>query len=237
MAFKVAIVDDDRAESAVIHDYLNKYSRETGDEFTSDFFEDGDTIALDYKPIYDIIFLDIEMELLDGMSTAKHIRRIDKNVVIIFITNTPQYAVKGYEVDALSYLLKPVSYFAFAHEVRRSVERLKKRRSAFILLTGKYGAERIETRDILFAESMKHKLIIYTVSQKYVQSGTMKDIERKLSDHGFFRCNNCYLVNLAAVTGVRDNTAFVGDFQLQISRPKKKAFMEALTAWFGEMKL
>ena len=74
-------------------------------------------IAVDYRAVYDIILMDIEMRFMDGMTAAEKIREHDSEVVIIFITNMPQYAIKGYRVDALDYVLKPVSYFAFSQRI------------------------------------------------------------------------------------------------------------------------
>ena len=81
----------------------------------------GDEIALGYKAVYDIILMDIEMKFMDGMMAAEEIRKVDTEVIIIFITNSPQYAIKGYAVDALDYVLKPVSYYAFSQRLGRAV--------------------------------------------------------------------------------------------------------------------
>ena len=85
--------------------------------FSITHFSDGDEIALGYKGGYDLILMDIEMTFLDGMSAAEEIRRADPEVLIIFITNSPQYAIKGYAVQALDYILKPLSYYAFCQRM------------------------------------------------------------------------------------------------------------------------
>ncbi|HEY8424371.1 MAG TPA: LytTR family DNA-binding domain-containing protein [Clostridia bacterium] len=237
MRFKVAIVEDHKQSADVLASYIQRYSKENNVDFEIVFFRDGDEIVYEYKPIFDIIFLDIEMRLLNGMTAAKHIRELDKDVIIIFVTNMSQYAIKGYEVDALSFLLKPVTYFAFSQELKRAVERIKDRENNYFIFSTKDETIRLHASEILFVESMKHKLIIHTKQKQYIINGTMKDIESKLSDFNFFRCNNCYLVNLARVTGVKDNLAIVDGHELLISRPRKKAFMEALTKYFGDMVL
>ena len=71
--------------------------------------------------------MDIEMKFVNGMSAAEEIRKVDSEVTIIFITNTPQYAVRGYEVGALDYILKPVPYFTFSQKLNRAVQKIKKR--------------------------------------------------------------------------------------------------------------
>lgn len=105
---RLALVEDDALYRSQLREYIDKYSAASGEKFTVTEFSDGDEIALGYKAVYDIILMDIEMKFMDGMMAAEEIRKIDTEVIIIFITNSPQYAIKGYAVDALDYVLKPV---------------------------------------------------------------------------------------------------------------------------------
>jgi DNA-binding LytR/AlgR family response regulator len=235
MRFKIAVVEDEKQSADILIGYIKRYAKEHNEDIDVVYFSDGDEIVYEYKPIYDIIFLDIEMRLLDGMTTAEHIRKLDKDVILIFVTNMTQYAIKGYAVDALNYLLKPVPYFAFSQELKRAFTKLKKRENNYIMFSIQDGVIRLNTADILYIESMKHKLIIHTKEDQFVITGTMKEMENKLSDINFFRCNSGYLVNLARVTGVKNNLAILDDRELIISRPRKKVFMEALTKFFGDM--
>lgn len=233
--FNIAVVEDEKYSADILIKYINRYSKENNEAINAVHFNDGDEIVYEYKPVFDVIFLDIEMRLLDGMTTAEHIRRLDKEVIIIFVTNMSQYAIKGYAVDALNFLLKPVSYFAFSQELKRALNKVKKKENSYIMLSTKDGVMRLNASDILFIESIKHKLIIYTNNEKYIITGTMKETEKKLADANFFRCNSCYLVNLAKVTGVKNNLAILNGHELLISRSKKKGFMEALIKFFGDM--
>ncbi|HHW89677.1 MAG TPA: response regulator transcription factor [Clostridiales bacterium] len=235
MRFKIAIVEDDKQSAKILASYINRYSEENNIEIDIMHYNDGDEIVYEYKPIYDIIFLDIEMRLLDGVTAAKHIRKLDKDVIIIFVTNMPQYALKGYEVGALNYLLKPITYFAFSLELKRAAEKIQSKENSYLIFSTKDETIRLHTSEVAFIESMKHKLIIHARGEQYVITGTMKEIENKLTKFNFFRCNNCYLVNLARVTGVKDNFVIIDEYELLISRPRKKAFMEALTKFFGDM--
>lgn len=116
---KIAIVEDEAAVRDQLTDYVRRYTRQYGTEFEVTCFTDGDEILENYRPAFDIIFLDVEMKRLNGMETAQRIRELDDDVLLIFITNMAQYAIKGYSVGALDYVLKPVPYFAFLHSCKR----------------------------------------------------------------------------------------------------------------------
>lgn len=231
---KIAIVEDEKEYAKQLQEYLIQYQNENGEAFDITLYSDGDEIVSKYKSQFDIILMDVEMKFMDGMSAAEEIRKIDSEVVIIFITNMAQYAIRGYAVDALDYVLKPVSYFAFSQRLARAIGRMKKRESKYLLLNTKGGASRVNVADILFIESQKHTLCFHTVSSDYETSGTMKDIEEELKDLNFFRGNKGYLINLAHVDSVEDGCAVVHKEHLILSRARKKEFMEALTKYWGE---
>lgn len=233
MRIKVAVVEDNPESAEILKKYIKKYCRENNVIIDLFSYEDGDEIAAYYEAKFDIIFLDIEMKRMDGMTAAKKIREFDKDVVIIFITNMPQYAIKGYEVKALSYLLKPVPYFAFSQEMNNSLEKIIKLKENHILIATDEGIVKINIFDIFYIETMKHYLIIHTKQGTFQSRLSMKKMEDELKEGSFFRCNSCYLVNLDEVTGVKGDYVIIGSKDLKISRPRKKEFMEALAAHFG----
>ena len=140
---RIAIVEDEPAVRDQLVDYLRRYERQFGKMFELTTFADGDEIASDYRAVYDIILLDVQMRRLDGMAAAEAIRKVDKDVLLIFITNMAQFAIKGYEVDALNYLLKPVPYFAFSQQMQKAVERLRRRHRTFLTVTVGSGLRRL----------------------------------------------------------------------------------------------
>lgn len=231
---KIAIVEDEIACAKQLQEYLHQCEKEMGESFQITTFSDGDEIVHKYKAEFDIILMDVEMKFMDGMSAAEEIRKVDTEVVIIFITNMAQYAIRGYAVDALDYVLKPVSYFAFSQRLARAISRMKKRETKVISVNVKGGTIRIDIANIYYIESQGHNLIFHTASGDYESVGTMKEVEDKLESMNFFRGNKGYLINLAHVEGVQDGCAVVKDEQLLLSRARKKDFMEALTHYWGE---
>lgn len=232
---KVAIVEDEVQQARQLSDFLLQYGQENGEIFDITLFSDGDAIVNKYRAQFDIILMDVQMKFMDGMSAAEEIRKVDTEVVIIFITNMAQYAIRGYAVDALDYLLKPVSYFAFSQRLNRALFRMKKREQKAVFLNIKGGAIRVGVADIFYIESQGHNLIVHTASGNYESAGAMKDIEEKFSEMNFFRGNKGYLINLAHVDGVQDGCAMVKGEALLLSRSRRKDFMEALTNYWGEV--
>jgi DNA-binding LytR/AlgR family response regulator len=231
---RIGIVEDDPASAALLVEHLRRYERENAEQFRVTTFPDGEGVVTGYRPDFDILLLDIEMPRLDGFSAAEQIRLVDPDVVIIFITNMTQYAIKGYEVDALSYVVKPVPYFAFAQEIKRSVARLRRRSADYLLLTVDGGLVRVPTDDIVFLESSKHRTTVHTVDGKHSVVAQLKALEAELEGKHFFRSNSGYLVNLRHVLGVQGSSALlVGGHDLLVSRSRKKAFLAALTDYLG----
>ena len=230
---RVAIVEDEAGVQEQLAGYLQRYTRQYGTEFEVHPFGDGVEILEEYRPVYNIILLDIEMKHLDGMETAQRIRQLDPEVILVFITNMAQYAIRGYAVGALDYLLKPVPYFAFSQQLQKAEDQVRRRRSHYLVVPVSGGLRRLDTARIYYIESQGHQMHFYTEDDHFAAPGTLKVLEEKLADRPFARCNSGYLVNLAQVSGVQQNEVRVGPYRLQISRPKRKSFLAALADYIG----
>ena len=230
---RVAIVEDDAEVQGVLQEYIRRYTRQYGTEFEVSVFADGVDILDNYRAVYDIIFLDVEMKHLDGMTTAERIRQMDADVILIFITNMAQYAIGGYAVGALDYVLKPVPYFAFSQQLRKAEEQLRRRARHYLALPVEGGMRRLDSSLIYYLESEGHRVHFYTEEGDFVAAGTLKAFEEKLAERPFARCNSGYLVNLAQVKSVQQGMVQVGPYELQVSRPRRKAFLAALADHIG----
>lgn len=230
---RIALVEDEAEVRAQLQGYVQRHTRQYGTEFAVTEFADGMELLDDYRPVYDILFLDVEMKHLDGMETARRVRELDKDVIIVFITNMAQYAIGGYAVGALDYVLKPVPYFAFSQQLLKAVSRLEKRAKRYLTVPVEGGLRRLDTASIYYLESEGHRVHFYTDEGDFSAPGALKTFEEKLADCPFARCNSGYLVNLAQVRELRQSTVQVGPCELQVSRPKRKAFLAALTDYIG----
>ena len=230
---RVAIVEDEAEIREQLMGYVQRYTRQYGTAFEVKTFADGLEILEEYRPAYDLILLDIEMKHLDGMETARRIRELDPEVMLVFITNMAQYAIKGYAVGALDYVLKPVPYFAFSQQLQKVEEQLRRRTRHYLAVPVEGGLRRLDTSRIYYIESEGHRVHFYTEEGDFAAPGALKALEEKLADRPFARCNSGYLVNLAQVQAVQQNTVEVGPYELQVSRPKRKSFLAALTDYIG----
>ncbi|MCD8159642.1 MAG: LytTR family DNA-binding domain-containing protein [Clostridiales bacterium] len=230
---RVAVVEDDAAARRQLKEYLLRYEREQEEPLRISEFSSGLEITEAYTACYDLILMDIQMNYMDGMQTAQWIRERDQTVIIIFITNLAQFAIEGYKVDALDYLLKPVQYFAFSQAMQKAVSRIRQNATFFLHLMQESRMIRLDVADIGYIESQGHNVVYHTAEGTYTERGSLKSLEDKLAGQHFCRCNSCYLVNLAQVEQVDQNRVTVSGQTLQISRSRRKGFMEALTAYVG----
>lgn len=236
-AIRIGVVEDDPTQCQRLLDFLNRYQTETGESFVVSVFDDGARLVERYQPVYDILLMDIQMKEMDGIEAAREVRKRDGDVVIVYITSAPQYAINGYEVGALSYLLKPVPWFGFQQELKRSIAQVRRRADDALIIETAGSSMRLTLADVLYFESIRHTIIIHTLSGKLSITSSLKKMEEQLEGRGFFRSNSCYLVNLDHVAGVEDSDCLLSDGQrLRISRPRKKDFMAALSAHVGTMR-
>lgn len=229
----IAIVDDEKEYVDVLKGYLERFREENHEVIQISVFYDALDIADEYQAIYDLIFLDIKMKHMDGLKAAGKIRQKDSKVILIFVTNMPQYAVNGYAFDAMDYVVKPMSYYDFEFKMKKAVRIIKERASRYILLNLDDGLRKIAVEQILYIEVVLHKITIHTDKGDFSCTGTLKEYEKLLDGYSFAKCNVCYLVNLHYVEEIRKNEVLIGENRLKISRPKKKEFLEAVTRYYG----
>ena len=202
-------------------------------EFDIVEFGSGEEFLGGYQPVYDIVLMDIELPGINGMETAKALRRLDSFVLLVFVTNMVQYAVSGYEVDALNYILKPVNRFDFALKMNKAISRTAKRTEKSVQIRAGKDLYMLPVAAIRYLEVDGHYIVYHTTEGDYSEYITLKEAEKKLDKPYFVRCNRCYLVNLKYVAAVRDDVVQVGRDELLISRPQKKAFLNALAVFIG----
>lgn len=232
---RFAVAEDEVLFQKQLSEYLARYAVESGREIMTDIFSDGASLLESYHCQYDAVLMDIQMKDMDGMTAARKIRETDEETVIIFITNSPKFAIEGYSVGAFDYLLKPLSYFAFSQCMDRALKRARQKNKTYLFINNPQGSRKIDTDELLCVEVHGHTLIYHTQSGTITAAGAMRDVEESLSAVPFFRCNKGDLVNLAHVDGIKDGDAVVGGRIIPVSRAKKKAFLDALNRYINEV--
>lgn len=230
----IVIAEDESRQVELLKGYLDRLQAEWEEPFKVTVFENGMDLLDAYSPNFDIILLDIMMPHLDGMKTARRIRERDQDVVLIFITNMANYAIHGYEVNALDFIVKPVEYFPFSWKMKRALETVKARQDRYLFLPVNGEKRKIAAKDISYIEVYNHNLSAHTRQGIIEFYGTLSAMEKELRECYFVRCHAGYLVNLNHVDSYREDFCVVGGDEIPISRPKKKAFLKALAEYIGK---
>lgn len=233
---KIAVVDDSIEDAQRIVSYLEQFQEENNQSFLIKVFYASFDFLEEYKGEYDVIFLDIEMPGSNGLDVAREIREKDQSVGIIFITSLAQYAVDGYEVRAIDFIVKPVGYYNFSMKLQKAFRFIETHREEDILISSKEGVFRIAASDILYIEKDRDYLVFYTRQKNYQTRGSMRDIKIKLDTQPFSECTAGCLVNLNYVKRVgKDSVLLTSDRELSLSRRMKKSFTEDYIRFVGGM--
>ena len=231
--FRVCIVEDSAAAREKLRAFLAVYEEEHDCRFSVSEFADPLDFLEKFRNNFDFIFLDIDLPYMDGMEIARRIRATDKQAIVIFVTNMVQYAVKGYEVEALDFIVKPVRYPSFEMKMRRILQAVDLKKGREVLLSVGGTVRVLTSSSIYYVEVMDHDLTYHTSQGDVTVRGRLSAVEQQLPREVFFRCSTSYLINLQHVRQLTGDTVLVGDRELRVSRGRKKELMAALAACLG----
>lgn len=208
---KIALVEDNGLHQAQIRQEIQNYFDELNEVCELHVFDNGSDMLDHYYSVggYDLLLLDIQ---LPGMTA---------------------YAVQGYSVYAMDYILKPINRISFRSTLDRAREMFRQRTEHYISVTTGDGMFKVDISQIYYIETERHAVRLYYTKGSFHINDTLKSIEEKLKNAPFCRCNNCYLVNLAHVEQVKKDDVIVAGHELAFSRLRYKPFMEALTNYMG----
>lgn len=231
---RIAVVDDDDHDAAVCEAMVRRYFDDDAKKFTVTRFGDGGSLLEGYESKFDIIFLDVEMPGINGLETARRLREIDKDVVLVFTTIMAQYAAAGYDVDAIGYLVKPLKYYGFAMKMRKAEGLLGQRRGVAVPIHSGGSVQYIVSRDIRYVEVYSHEILYHLGAGSAMKAwGSLREVADRLSGVDFMLVSRYCLVNLHWVTGLASDAVTVDGVQLQVSRSKRKPLMQALAIYYG----
>lgn len=234
--FKIVILEDEDRQAELTVEYLHRYERESGDPINVERYSRAIDFLESYRCDADVVLLDIQVPDMLGIDAARRLRQIDKIAIIMFVTNLDQYAIEGYSVNALDYILKPLSYASFSVKLARALRIVKQRQSGgtMISIKTKSGLHRFPSAGLAYIEVINHTLAFHmTNGTVFKQWGSMATYEELLEKEHFVRCNSGYLVNLKFVESVDGSCVTVKGTPLKISTPRRKEFLKAVAQYKG----
>jgi len=230
----VAIVEDEKDAADNLVTFLKRYEKERRVRFSSTVFSNGLDFLNHRSGEYQLIFMDIQMPFMNGMEVSRKFREFDSKAVLIFVTNLASMAIKGYEVDAKAFMVKPIGYFSFESILDKAIKLIQENEVSTLTINSSDGIKKIAINSLLYVEVANHDLYYVTDGEEIHSRNTLRKIEKELVEKGFAKCSNCYLVNLAPVSEINGDTVRIGDDELKMSRSRKKSFTEAFVNCVGE---
>lgn len=232
--YHIAICDDEVEFVSEMKELLKRYAQETGAEFAILEYKNGQELIRSYDPRTDLIFLDIQMKEMDGLTAAGKIRELDETVSIIFLTALKQYALEGYRYQATNYIVKPIKYVRLKAEMNHWMESCR-HKNPYIVVRNDKGSFKVAVNELRYVETYRRNLLLHTEDGEVVCYKNMKEMEEELAPFGFFRCHAGFLVNLASVKNVEKlNVELTSGETVYVSKPKRKEFMETLAGYWGK---
>lgn len=227
---RIAVCDNEREALDKASDMVQNWADENEIEIELYQFENGDDLLSQNTVCrMDIILLDIIMPMLNGMDTAKELRKYDSSVSIIFLTSSSEFALESYDVKACGYLLKPVDERKLKN-LLDDVSQMFLEEPKYLIVKTEFGYKKLYCRDIEWIEAQNKTIFFFLRNGKQVKtSETLHSFESKLDDSlGFFKCHRSYIVNILNVDTYNVSEIITKSGQrIPIARGYGKAFQEA----------
>lgn len=235
---RIVLAEDSPRDEEEVRRLVGCFFEERGERVELVSYDDGDALlSAGLAAAGDLYLLDIEMPHVSGLQVAKAIRAHDPDVPICFVTSLGHLALEGYAVDAVGFLIKPLSYPSFKATMQRAVDRMERARSRLVMFKDAKNERFADVRAITYLESLNKRTVVHLTDgmEPFGCSEPLKALEGRLAEVGsFFRVHNAFLVNLAQVETVTATDVVVGGQTLPISKHRKRAFMQALASYVGK---
>ena len=234
--YHILLVEDDAVEADVLRAHISRYGQEIGEQFDVTWLRSSLDVASGEKS-YDLIFMDIDLPGMNGLDVARLIRSYDPHTPLIFVTNLSQYAIRGYEVDAIDFIVKPVSYGSFRMRMSKGMRYVRRQSAATIAVP----VSRDETKvlalcEITAIEVRNHELTYHLAQQEEPINayGSLSRISERLEEGGFVRISKSCFVNMAHIRSYAGSSIAMQDgSRYPLSRAMRKDAISRITRYVG----
>ena len=231
----IAICEDEIEIQSLIENYIYESLKDTNIEYKIQKYMSGEELLESNLKEIDILFLDIHMGKINGMETARKIRKADNKIEIIFITSLIDYVQEGYEVRAYRYLIKPIEQEELKKHLLTCIEENKITKSNYIIINNKSNTYKIYAKEIKYIEVQKKYLSIHTINKKFDVRYSLSKIEKDLDLDEFVRCHKSFLVNLNYIENIKPNIAILDTLEeVPISRYRYKDTKARFLKFLGD---
>ena len=233
--YRILSIEDSRDAENILNSHIKRYAAEKGLELSVTWKTSAFDLAGGDEAHFDLVFLDIDLPGINGMEAAEALRGHDTETPIIFVTNLAQYAVKGYRVDALDFIVKPVSYYDFKLRMDKAVRMLGRSAQRSFRIPSDNGFRIVAVADIRYIEVSNHNLAIHLANGEVVtMRAPLSKIEEELGGTAFVRISNSCLANMAHIREIRGaDIRMSGGDVVYFSRSRKKPALETIARYLG----
>lgn len=232
--YRILSIEDDPEQEAVLRAHIERYAAETGTELKLTWQQSAFDLS-ELGSQHDLVFLDIELPGINGMDAARELRTTDESTPIIFVTNLAQYALKGYEVDALDFVVKPVSYFDFKLRMDKAMRTLARTARRGVSVSTADGTRVVPIADIVYVDVRNHDLAYHLANGDILTTRlTLSKAEASFEGSSMVRVSNNCLANMAHIENiVADGLVMRGGETVFFSRSRKKEAMATIARYLN----
>lgn len=233
--YRALIVEDDPQAAETLRAHLERYAAERGTSFSVEILPSALEFLEGTRPA-DVVFMDIGLPGVSGMEAAEVMRQTDELTPLIFVTDLAQYAVRGYQVDALDFMVKPVTYEDFALRMGRAMRVMDRNAGGTASVATDEGLRVIAEKDVVYVEIFRHDLYWHVTgsAQPLHARGTLTRVAEELGAERFCRVSASHLINMGQLALIRPGSIVMSDgTEIVISRRRRREVLETLTRYVG----
>lgn len=232
--YRTLIVEDEAAEAARLSAFVRRYGESHDIMFKITWIKSAMEMLAD-KSHYDLVLLDIDLPGITGMEAAQLMRVYDESTPIIFVTNLAKYAVKGYEVGATGFIVKPVTWGNLSMNLDRALRTIKQNLGRSVVVPTEDGLRVVTSSSIVYVEVNGHRLTYHLENGELLETrGSLGQLEEELEGAPLVRVAKSCIVNMDKITLVRQqDLQMVTGECVHVSRTRKREVMDAVTDYLG----